>query len=180
VCEVASQLLAHPDVVIILVGDMSVVAASAEIKYAPLEVPSLSVATAADGPAVSLPGYAYGRRYLEKLVQVQFDLPPQDASSLRDVLTATSAAPVPPVQQSPPTPPDTEQPSSRVSHDQGRQLASGGTRSGWLKNERSTAKIVRNWLIGNVALVVLVAIINPVNSPRGLGWYGAPEIEKCS
>ena len=36
-CEVASQLLAHPDVVTILVADMSTVAASAEIKYAALE-----------------------------------------------------------------------------------------------------------------------------------------------
>ena len=37
VCEVASQLLAHPDVVTVLIADMEVIATSAAIKYADLE-----------------------------------------------------------------------------------------------------------------------------------------------
>jgi hypothetical protein len=37
VCEVASQLLGHPDVITILVADMSTIASSAEIKYSQME-----------------------------------------------------------------------------------------------------------------------------------------------
>ena len=76
VCEVASQLLGHPDVVTILVADMSTVAASAEIKYAQLEASS------------ALVGGAYGRAYLQKMVQLQFDLPPASLLSVRRMLTS--------------------------------------------------------------------------------------------
>jgi ABC-type multidrug transport system fused ATPase/permease subunit len=77
VCEAASQLLGHPDVVTILLTDMSVIAASAEIQYHELEE-KRSGEQVARGD--------YGRRYLQKLVQLQFDLPEARLDELRDML----------------------------------------------------------------------------------------------
>ena len=79
VCEVASQLLGHDDVVTIIVGDMATLAASAEIRYAALET-SIQ------------PKGAYGRLYLEKLVQIQFDLPPPSPENLRSILAGPADA----------------------------------------------------------------------------------------
>jgi hypothetical protein len=78
VCEVASQLLAHPNVVTILIADMSVVAASAAIKYADLE----GKVGGKDGAGQS----AYGRAYLEKMVQLEFEIPPPDDDRIREML----------------------------------------------------------------------------------------------
>jgi hypothetical protein len=86
VCEVASQLLAHPDVATILVADMSTVATSAEIKYAALEGVS-GKDGGADSGASALPKGNYGRLYLQKMVQIQFNLPPPSHESLRGMLT---------------------------------------------------------------------------------------------
>ena len=68
VCEAASNLLAHPDVVTVLIADMRVIESSAELQYRPLE--------SLEGTVADAHG-AYGRRYLQKIVQIQFDLPPQ-------------------------------------------------------------------------------------------------------
>jgi hypothetical protein len=67
VCEAAANLLGHRDVVTILIADMRVIASSAELQYRGLE--------SLDGDGAHPPG-AYGRLYLQKIVQVQFDLPP--------------------------------------------------------------------------------------------------------
>jgi len=72
--EAVNQLLDHPNVITILLGDMAAVAASAQIKYKELSqyyVPS-GVAIAED-----LQGKkeAFGRLYLQKIIQFQFDLP---------------------------------------------------------------------------------------------------------
>jgi len=67
VCEVASQLLGHPGVVCILVGDMNVISASAEIKYKEIA----DKFSQADGNV----GKKYGRFFLEKIVQFQIELP---------------------------------------------------------------------------------------------------------
>jgi KAP family P-loop domain len=76
VCEVAAQLLAHPNVVTVLLADMDVIAASAEIKYAKLE----------HAPGAPLEAGSYGRVYLQKLVQIEFALPPADVLDLRELL----------------------------------------------------------------------------------------------
>ena len=86
VCEVASQLLGHPDVVTILVADMSTVAISAEIKYSQLEI--FSSKSGKSGQPPLLAKGAYGRAYLQKMVQLQFDLPPASLASIRRMLSS--------------------------------------------------------------------------------------------
>jgi hypothetical protein len=78
VCEVVSQLLYHDDVVTILVGDMDAIARSAAIKYRALELPTLGDADMADYEE-------YGRSYLEKLVQLQFDVPQPPGEQLKEL-----------------------------------------------------------------------------------------------
>lgn len=74
VCEVANQLLGHRGVVIVLVADMDTIASSAQQLYADAEqVP--------DGETGDL-----GRRYLEKIVQIQLSLPPPRDSDMRRLL----------------------------------------------------------------------------------------------
>lgn len=91
VCEVVSQLIGHPEVVTVLIGDMDTIALSAEIKYAALE--SLSPATTGTPGPGGTPGTlgggpagAYGRAYLEKLIQIQLRLPPPLLKDLRKML----------------------------------------------------------------------------------------------
>jgi hypothetical protein len=94
VCEVASQLLGHPDVMTILVADMSTVAASAEIKYSQLE--TFASQSKKNSPSPLPAKGSYGRAYLQKMVQLQFDLPPENLTSVRRILTTginTSAKP---------------------------------------------------------------------------------------
>jgi hypothetical protein len=93
VCEVASQLLGHRDVVTILVADMATLAASAEIRYAALEtIPTSTTSTTSQTEGDSADPRqakgAYGRLYLQKMVQIQFDLPPPSLAGLRSMLTA--------------------------------------------------------------------------------------------
>jgi len=78
VCEVVSQLLYHDDVVTILVGDMDTIARSAAIKYRALELPTLGDADMADYEE-------YGRSYMEKLVQLQFDVPQPPVEQLKEL-----------------------------------------------------------------------------------------------
>ena len=91
VCEVVSQLIGHPEVVTVLIGDMDTIALSAEIKYAALE--SLSLGTpGTPGPGVAPritgrgPVGSYGREYLEKLIQIQLRLPLPLPGDLRKML----------------------------------------------------------------------------------------------
>jgi KAP family P-loop domain len=89
VCEVASQLLGHQDVVTIIIADMATLAMSAEIRYAALETVPTSQGHAAEGPFAIQPTGAYGRLYLEKMVQIQFDLPPPSSTGLRSMLAGS-------------------------------------------------------------------------------------------
>jgi hypothetical protein len=86
VCEVVSQLLDHDDVVTVLVGDMDTIARSAAIKYRALEHPTQSDANVAAYEE-------YGRSYMEKVVQLQFDLPQpmeEELKELRGLLSSDS------------------------------------------------------------------------------------------
>ncbi len=91
VCEVVSQLIGHPQVVTVLIGDMDTIALSAEIKYAALESLSPGITGASRlGGTPGLTGRrsvgAYGRAYLEKLIQIQLRLPPPLPNDLRKML----------------------------------------------------------------------------------------------
>lgn len=70
VCEVTSQLLSHEGVVTILVADMQTVTAAADARY----------------PGQDLGSGGAGRRYLEKIVQLQVALPPPHREHIRRLL----------------------------------------------------------------------------------------------
>jgi hypothetical protein len=114
VCEVVSQLIGHPEVVTVLIGDMDTIALSAEIKYAALESVSPGI-TITPGPggarriSDSRSVGTYGRAYLEKLIQIQLRLPPPLPSDLRKML-------VPVANERPAFPPD---PATLISVDVG-------------------------------------------------------------
>ena len=83
VCEVAAQLLDHPDVITVLVGDLRVIAASAELKYRDAAVQfSNNADFAADG---------WGRFFLQKVVQFELELPPIPAERLRQLARSAPA-----------------------------------------------------------------------------------------
>jgi hypothetical protein len=84
VCEVASQLLGHPNVLTVLIADMTTIATSAEIKYAALE--HMRGSSGEGSKLESLAG-TYGRLYLQKIVQIQFNLPPSPVDSMPGLLT---------------------------------------------------------------------------------------------
>ena len=82
-CEVASQLLAHEGVITVLVGDLRVIAVSAELKYHDAAVKFQS------DPGAASEGWSdYGRFFLEKVVQFELELPPIAASRLRALATS--------------------------------------------------------------------------------------------
>jgi hypothetical protein len=70
---------------------MATLAASAEIRYAALETLPTSQADGASPTAGQATG-AYGRLYLQKMVQIQFDLPPPSLAGLHTMLTAPADA----------------------------------------------------------------------------------------
>jgi len=80
--EVVSQLLDHEGVVVVIMADMPAVAASADIKYkdlAELHTPS--------GAGEGAPRLGtYGRLYVHKIVQLQFDLPPNTQAQIHNLL----------------------------------------------------------------------------------------------
>jgi hypothetical protein len=75
VCQVASQLLAQPGVVTILLADMEPIARSAGTRYAE------SMPAGADVDAEEI-----GRRYLAKIVQLEIALPPPVPEDMRRVI----------------------------------------------------------------------------------------------
>ena len=75
VCQVASQVLAHPRVVTIVLADMEPIARSAGERYA-ASMPSDESADAEE----------IGRRYLAKIVQLEIALPPPVPEDMRRVI----------------------------------------------------------------------------------------------
>jgi KAP family P-loop domain len=72
VCEKAYQLFGHRAVAVVLIADISSLAASAKLKHGSADVP------------------IYGERYLQKIVQIQFDLPPVRPDVMRSLLKETA------------------------------------------------------------------------------------------
>jgi hypothetical protein len=76
----------HDGVVTVLAADMETIARSAAIKYRGLEF--------LDQGQLDTGAYdRYGRAYLQKLVQIQFDLPPTASDQLRNMLLAEQPRP---------------------------------------------------------------------------------------
>ena len=74
VLEAVNQLLSHKDVVTVIMAELPAIAASVEFKYEQLAksyIPSIGLTLAESGKG----GQAYGRAYLQKIIQFQFDLP---------------------------------------------------------------------------------------------------------
>lgn len=82
VLEAVNQLLSHERVVTIVMGDMPAVAACAEIKYRDL---ASRYAPGGD-PKLDRLGLSYGRAYLQKIIQLQFDLPAQTTATMRALM----------------------------------------------------------------------------------------------
>jgi hypothetical protein len=83
VCETVTQLLAHEDVVVVLVGDIQALANAAEIKYKDLVPRYATPSTGGNGdhPRPS----SFGHIYLDKIIQFRFDLPTHDREVLKRV-----------------------------------------------------------------------------------------------
>lgn len=83
-CEVAAQLLDHPGVITMLVGDLRVIASSAELKYRDAASQSSDDADFAAG--------GWGHAYLQKVVQFVLELPPISKERLRRLGSAPATA----------------------------------------------------------------------------------------
>ena len=104
VCEVTSQLLAHEGVITVLVADMASIARSAGERHAASqEQPGDDDYDAAEA----------GRRYLEKLIQIQITLPPPRPQDLDSLLR-------PPPQENAPAAPSEAKPSPQSPERRGR------------------------------------------------------------
>jgi len=84
VLEVINQLLDHNRVVVVLMTDMQVVARCAEIKYKDLTASR----TLADNESSVLNFATYGWNYLQKIIQLHFDLPVYSESIIRQMVEA--------------------------------------------------------------------------------------------
>ena len=82
VLEAVNQLLDHPGVVVVLMSDMQVVTKCAEIKFKHLATSEAPATTSQSSTDFS----AYGRNLLQKIVQLQFDLPIYSARKIRQMV----------------------------------------------------------------------------------------------
>jgi len=78
ICETAGLLLAVPDVVTVLIGDLVALRSFARQRFSP--------ANGADQASED-----YGRNYFDKIVQLDFSLPPPDQRALASMLAHRSA-----------------------------------------------------------------------------------------
>ncbi|MGQ0814297.1 MAG: KAP family P-loop NTPase fold protein [Gemmatimonadota bacterium] len=76
--EVVNQLLSHKDVVTIVIADLPAVAAAAEIKYQ-----DLVKIYAANGNRDGVTSRSYGRMYLQKIIQLEFNMPSYPEARIR-------------------------------------------------------------------------------------------------
>jgi hypothetical protein len=87
ICETANLLLAHPDVITVLIGDLSGLRDFIRTKLQP------------DPAAAGKPGSPtrdYGRDYFDKIVQVDFSLPSLDRTAPGAILIDSPSSPPPP------------------------------------------------------------------------------------
>jgi hypothetical protein len=80
-CQVARQLLAHHDVVTVIVADLDLLESAAEARY-----------RQAGDSTISADHSAVGQEYLRKLIQLRFNLPPLDRTMVAHALGLTSSS----------------------------------------------------------------------------------------
>lgn len=85
VLEAINQLISHPNVVTVILGDMPTVATSAAIKYK--EVAEMFCEGEEKGPKAIALKTKFGRQYLQKIIQLQFDIPLPTKEKGQDLLT---------------------------------------------------------------------------------------------
>ena len=93
VLDAINQLMDHPNVIVVLLGDMASVAAAAQLKYkdiADVLLPNAGVTTV--GPDRGKE--AFGRLYLQKIIQFQFDLPIPPKETIQEYMTQLAKTPV--------------------------------------------------------------------------------------
>jgi len=84
ILEAINQLFDQVGVVVVIMADMQVVAKCADLKYRTLEGPISNIA--ASHPSLNFP--TYGWNYIQKIIQVQFDLPVYSQTEIRRMLEA--------------------------------------------------------------------------------------------
>lgn len=92
ILDAVNQLLDHQNVVVIFLGDMAAVAAAVQLKYkdiAEIFVPSAGIAQTGTDRGKE----AFGRLYLQKIIQFQFDLPIPPMKKIRAYLQQLAATP---------------------------------------------------------------------------------------
>jgi hypothetical protein len=146
VCEKAHQLFGHRAVAVVLIADVGLLAASAKIKHA-----------AEDEPM-------YGQRYLQKIVQIQFDLPPIRSEVMRSLLEETA----PGSQTVPATEPQT---STFQVREAGRQLA-GTLDKGAITVSRHPWVLAGCLLLVGLALLVFGSVLGDTGGGVALGTLG--------
>jgi hypothetical protein len=135
VCEKAHQLFGHRDVAVVLIADVGLLAASAKIKHA-----------AEDQPM-------YGQRYLQKIVQIQFDLPPIRPEVMSSLLEETALG----KQTVPATEPQTSAPRLREA---GRRLV-GTLGKGAITVSRHPWRLAGWILLIDIALLIISDLLAP-------------------
>ncbi len=91
VLDAVNQLMSHKGVIVVFLGDMSAVAAAAQLKYkelAEIFVPSTGSAMSSSARDKE----AFGRLYVQKIVQFQFDLPIPPMEKIRDYMNVLAVA----------------------------------------------------------------------------------------
>jgi KAP family P-loop domain len=134
VCEKAHQLFGHRAVAVVLIADVGSLAASATIKHA-----------AEDEPI-------YGQRYLQKIVQIQFELPPVRPEVMRSLLEETALG------RQTVTAIEPQTSTSRLA-DAGRRLAATVSKSAITAVSRYPWLLAGGMLIVAFALWVLVSLV---------------------
>ena len=88
VLEVVNQLLSHANVVTVLIADLPAVAACADIKYREL-ANRYQPDSQQQPPDGGSRGLSYGWLYLQKIVQLRFDMPPYAAGDMQRLIDHT-------------------------------------------------------------------------------------------
>jgi hypothetical protein len=87
VLEAVNQLLDHPEVVVVLMSDMQVIAKCAEMKFRGLAKAEAPTTPNQSSTSQSSKNFSmYGTSFLQKIIQLQLDLPSYSARKIRQMV----------------------------------------------------------------------------------------------